>query len=68
MRPDRTETGLRHVPCFCFGRYMDTAFGYQELPDLRRFFATHDFNIRKLMVEVMATSALTPASECGPGH
>jgi cytochrome c553 len=36
------------------------AFGYHELTDLMRFFATHDFNIRKLMVEVMATSALTP--------
>jgi hypothetical protein len=36
------------------------AFGFQELSDLRRFFAAHDFNIRKLMVEVMATSALTP--------
>ena len=36
------------------------AFGTQELPDLRRFFAAHDFNIRKLMVEIMATSALTP--------
>jgi hypothetical protein len=36
------------------------AFGYQELPDLRRFFAAHDFNIRKLMVEIMATSTLTP--------
>ncbi len=35
------------------------AFGYQELPELRRFFAAHDFNIRKLMVEIMATSALT---------
>ena len=36
------------------------AFGRQTLPDLRRFFTTHDFNLRKLMVEIMATSALTP--------
>ncbi len=36
------------------------AFGPQELPELRRFFAAHDFNIRKLMVEMIATSALTP--------
>ncbi|MGO9819937.1 MAG: DUF1585 domain-containing protein, partial [Solirubrobacteraceae bacterium] len=36
------------------------AFGPHELPDLRRYFSTHDFNIRKLMVEIMATSALTP--------
>ena len=39
------------------------AFGYQELPGLRRFFAAHDFNIRKLMVEIMATSALTHREE-----
>ena len=33
----------------------------RTLPDLRRFFAAHDFNLRKLMVEIMATSALTSA-------
>ena len=36
------------------------AFGPQELPELRRFFVAHDFNIRKLMAEIMASSALTP--------
>jgi hypothetical protein len=36
------------------------AFGRTELPDLRRFLAAHDFNVRKLMVEIMATSSLTP--------
>jgi hypothetical protein len=36
------------------------AFGPQELPGLRRFFVAHEFNIRKLMVEIMASSALTP--------
>jgi hypothetical protein len=36
------------------------AYGPQTLPNLRRFFAAHDFNLRKLMVEIMATSALTP--------
>ena len=35
------------------------AYGPQTLPNLRRFFATNDFNLRKLMVEIMATSALT---------
>jgi hypothetical protein len=35
------------------------AFGSQELPDLRRFFEEQDFNIRKLVVEIVATSALT---------
>jgi hypothetical protein len=39
------------------------AFGSQELPDLRRFFVAHDFNIRKLMVEIMASTALTPRGQ-----
>ncbi len=36
------------------------AFGPQELDELRIFFEHHDFNIRKLMVEILASSALTP--------
>lgn len=36
------------------------AYSRQTLPELKRFFATHDFNLRKLMVEIMAMSALTP--------
>ncbi|MGO9467630.1 MAG: DUF1592 domain-containing protein [Isosphaeraceae bacterium] len=36
------------------------AFGPQALPELRRFFLAQDFNVRKLMTEIMATSALTP--------
>jgi hypothetical protein len=39
------------------------AFDRQELPELRRFFVAHDFNIRKLIVEIMASSALTPRAE-----
>jgi cytochrome c553 len=39
------------------------AFGPQELPELRRFFVAHDFNIRKLMVEIMASTSLTPHGE-----
>ncbi len=39
------------------------AFGRQELPELRRFFVANDFNIRKLMVEIMASTALTPREE-----
>ena len=39
------------------------AFGPQELPELRRIFAAHDFNIRKLTIEIMASSALTPRRE-----
>ena len=35
------------------------AFGSKTLPNLRRFFASHDFSLRKLAVEIMATSALT---------
>jgi len=36
------------------------AYGPQTLAELRRSFATQDFNLKKLMVEIMATSALTP--------
>jgi len=36
------------------------AFGSQELTELRDYFVHHDFNMRKLMVEVIASSALTP--------
>jgi hypothetical protein len=35
------------------------AYGPQTLPDLSRFFAAHEFNLRKLTVEIMATTALT---------
>ena len=35
------------------------AFGPQTLPELRKSFVAHDFNVRKLMVEIMATSVLT---------
>jgi hypothetical protein len=35
------------------------AYGRQTLPELRRFFTAHDFNLRKLAVEIMATTALT---------
>jgi hypothetical protein len=34
------------------------AYGPRLLPDLQRFFETHEYNIRKLMVEMMAESAL----------
>ena len=42
------------------------AFGSQELDELSSFFEHHDFNIRKLMVEIIASSALTPRGG-GPG-
>jgi hypothetical protein len=35
------------------------AYGPQTLPNLKRFFAANNFNLRKLMVEIMAMSALT---------
>jgi hypothetical protein len=42
-----------------------SAFGSQELTELRDVFVHHEFNIRKLMVEIIASSALTPRRE-GP--
>ena len=35
------------------------AFGPGRLPELQKSFAGNDFNIRKLVVEIMAASALT---------
>ncbi|HEV3121656.1 MAG TPA: DUF1592 domain-containing protein, partial [Isosphaeraceae bacterium] len=34
------------------------AFGSKELPDLLQSFSAHEFNIHKLMVEIMASTAL----------
>ncbi len=34
------------------------AYGPKTLPNLQGFFETHDYNIRDLMVEIMATTAL----------
>jgi hypothetical protein len=36
------------------------AFGPQALGELRCFFAKHDFNMQKLMVEIIASSAQVP--------
>ena len=41
------------------------AFGRKSLTELRDFFVHHDFNMRKLMVEIIASSALTPR-QAGP--
>ena len=43
------------------------AFGRKELPNLRRSFEANAYNIRKLMVEIMATSALAPRSLVASG-
>jgi cytochrome c553 len=39
------------------------AYGPEELGDLRKYFEEHDCNVRKLMVEIMAATALTPRRE-----
>ena len=39
------------------------AYGPETLAELRESFAANEFNIRKLMVEIMAASALTPRDE-----
>jgi hypothetical protein len=39
------------------------AFDQEELTELRRYFVEHDFNIRKLAVEIVASSALTSRVE-----
>lgn len=42
------------------------AYGPQTQADLRRSFAAQDFSVRKLAVEVMAASALTPRAAAPP--
>jgi len=44
------------------------AYGSQELPDLLQYFSGHEFQIRKLMVEIVATSALTAPETETPGR
>jgi hypothetical protein len=39
------------------------AYGPRKLADLRRFFADNHYNVRKLMVEIVAVSALTAHQE-----
>ena len=39
------------------------AFGPRKLADLRQSFADNKYNVRKLMVEIVAASALPPADE-----
>src|SRR5262249_26370527 len=39
------------------------AYGPQEHAELRKFFEEHDCNVRKLMVEIMAATALTRREE-----
>jgi cytochrome c553 len=39
------------------------AYGPQEHAELRQFFVEHDCNVRKLMVEIMAATALTRREE-----
>ncbi len=39
------------------------AFGRQELSNLRRSFAASNYDLRKLMVQIMATSALAPRGD-----
>jgi len=44
------------------------AFGRQELPDLRRSFAANAYNLRKLMVEILASSAMAPRGSVVASH
>jgi hypothetical protein len=39
------------------------AYGPQEHAELRQFFVEHDCNVRKLVVEILAATALTPRQE-----
>ena len=39
------------------------AFGPRKLADLRRYFDDNKYNVRKLMVEMIAESAMLPREE-----
>jgi hypothetical protein len=57
---EETHTAFVQQLFHCLVKQPVRAFGSQELSELREFFVNHDFHIRKLMVEIIATSALTP--------
>ena len=57
---EETHTAFVQQLFHCLVKQPVRAFGSQELSELREFFVNHDFHMRKLMVEIIATSALTP--------
>jgi hypothetical protein len=57
---EETHTAFVQQLFHCLVKQPVRAFGSQELSELREFFVNRDFHIRKLMVEIIATSALTP--------
>jgi cytochrome c553 len=62
-RSDETHTAFVQQLFHYMVKQPIRAFGPQVLPELRRFFVAQDFNVRKLMTEVVAKSALTPRRE-----
>src|SRR5262249_10874046 len=56
---EETHTAFVQQLFHCLVKQPVRAFGSQELSELREFFVNRDFHIRKLMVEIIATSALT---------
>jgi cytochrome c553 len=57
--PETHDAFVEHL-FHCLVKQPIRAFGPNELADLRGFFTQHDFNVRKLMVEIIASSAITP--------
>jgi len=59
-RSEETHTAFVQQLFHYLVKHPIRAYGRQALPELRRFFLAQDFNVRKLMTEIMATSALMP--------
>ncbi|HEX8199946.1 MAG TPA: DUF1585 domain-containing protein, partial [Isosphaeraceae bacterium] len=59
-RSDETHAAFVEQLFHCLVKQPVRAFGPRTLPDLQRSFAAHDFNIRQLVVEIAAATALPP--------
>jgi hypothetical protein len=62
---DETQTAIVEQLFHYVVKQPIRAFGPRELSDLRRSFAEHNYSIRKLLVEIMTTTAF-PAPRKGP--
>jgi len=48
-------------------RQPSLAYGPTKVPDLRRYFAEHDFNMRRLVIEIVAQTALPERGKVATG-
>ena len=58
-RTDETQTAFVERLLHDVVKQPVLAYGSQTLPDLRQSFLSHEFNIRKLLVEIVSKTALS---------